>query len=43
MKVIFDKAAEYAKSLNMIVAITKAADGSVIINNDEVIEVKPVS
>ncbi len=38
----FDKAVEYAKSLNMIVAITKAADGSVIINNDEVIEVKPV-
>lgn len=38
----FDKAVEYAKSLNMIVVITKAADGSVIINNDQVIEVKPV-
>ena len=38
----FDKAIEYAKSLNMIVAITRAADGSVIVNNNEVIEVKPV-
>ena len=37
----FDKAVEYAKSLNMIVAITKSANGSVIINNDEVIEVNP--
>ena len=37
----FDKAVEYAKSLNMIVAITKSSNGSVIINNDEVVEVKP--
>ena len=32
---------EYAKSLNIIVAITKSAKGSVIINNEEVVEVKP--
>ena len=38
----FDKAIEYAKSLNMIVAITKAADGSVIVNNNDVIEINPV-
>jgi len=38
----FDKAVEYAKSLNIIVAITRAADGSVIVNNDEVIEINPV-
>ena len=37
-----DKAIEYAKSLNMIVAITKAKDGSVIVNNNDVIEVNPV-
>ena len=37
-----DKAIEYAKSLNMIVAITKAKDGSVIVNNSEVIEINPV-
>ena len=37
-----DKAIEYAKSLNMIVAITKAKDGSVIVNNNEVIEINPV-
>ena len=38
----FDKAIEYAKSLNMIVAITKAADGSVIVNNNDVIEINSV-
>ena len=37
-----DIAIEYAKSLNMIVAITKAKDGSVIVNNNEVIEINPV-
>ena len=37
-----DKAIEYAKSLNMIVAITKAKDGSVIVNNNEVIEINPI-
>jgi len=37
-----DKAIEYAKSLNMIVAITKDKDGSVIVNNNEVIEVNPI-
>jgi sugar/nucleoside kinase (ribokinase family) len=38
----FEKAVEYAKSLNMIVAITRSADGSVIVNNNEVIKVNPV-
>ncbi|MDA0967754.1 MAG: adenosine kinase [Proteobacteria bacterium] len=38
----FDKAVEYAKSLNMIVAITRSADGSVIVNKEEVIEINPV-
>jgi sugar/nucleoside kinase (ribokinase family) len=38
----FEKAVEYAKSLNMIVAITRSADGSVIVNNDEVIQINPV-
>ena len=38
----FEKAVEYAKSLNMIVAITRSADGSVIVNNDKVIEINPV-
>ena len=38
----FEKAIEYAKSLNMIVAITRSADGSVIVNNNEVIEINPV-
>ena len=38
----FEKAVEYAKSLNMIVAITRSADGSVIVNNNEVIEINPV-
>ena len=38
----FDKSIEYAKSLNMIVAITKAADGSVIVNNNDVIEINSV-
>ena len=37
-----DIAIEYAKSLNAIVAITKAKDGSVIVNNNEVIEINPV-
>ena len=34
----FEQAVEYAKSLNMTVAITRSADGSVIVNNDEVIQ-----
>ena len=38
----FEKAVDYAKSLNMIVVITRSADGSVIINNNEVIKVNPV-
>ncbi|MDC6447532.1 adenosine kinase [Alphaproteobacteria bacterium] len=38
----FEKAVEYAKSLNMIVAITRSADGSVIVNNNEVIKINPV-
>ena len=38
----FEKAVEYAKSLKMIVAITRSADGSVIVNNDEVIQINPV-
>ena len=38
----FEKAVEYAKSLNMIVAITRSADGSVIVKNDEVIQINPV-
>ncbi len=37
-----DKAIEYAKSLSMIVAITKAKDGSVIVNNNQVIEINPI-
>ena len=37
-----DKSIEYAKSLNKIVLITKAKDGSVIVNNNEVIEINPV-
>ncbi len=39
----FEKAVEYAKSLNMTVAITRSADGSVIVNNDEIIEINPVN
>ena len=38
----FDKTVEYAKSLNIIVAITRAVDGSFIVNNNEVIEINPV-
>ena len=38
----FEKAVEYAKSLNMIVAITRSADGSVIVNNNKVIKINPV-
>ena len=38
----FEKAVQYAKSLNMIVAITRSADGSVIVNHDKVIEINPV-
>ena len=38
----FNKTIEYAKSLNAIVIITRSADGSVIINNNEVIEINPV-
>ena len=38
----FEQAVEYAKSLNMTVAITRSADGSVIVNNDEVIQINPV-
>ena len=38
----FEDSVDYAKSLNMIVAITRSADGSVIVNNDKVIEINPV-
>tara|TARA_B110000196_G_scaffold147038_1_gene127270 strand:+ start:1715 stop:2689 length:975 start_codon:yes stop_codon:yes gene_type:complete len=37
-----EKAIEYAKSLNMIVAITRSEKGSVIVNNNDVIEINPV-
>ena len=38
----YSTAVEYAKSLNMIVTITRSADGSVIVNNNEVININPV-
>jgi len=38
----FADAIEYAKSLNKIVIITRAANGSVIVENDKVIEINPV-
>tara|TARA_B100001123_G_scaffold177000_1_gene202938 strand:- start:41 stop:820 length:780 start_codon:yes stop_codon:yes gene_type:complete len=38
----FEDAIEYAKSLHKIVIITRAASGSVIVENDKVIEIHPV-
>ena len=38
----FDKAVDYAQSLNMIVAITRSENGSVVVNKNEVIEINPV-
>jgi len=38
----FDNAVDYAKSLNMIVAITRSENGSVVVNKNEVIEINPV-
>ena len=38
----FDKAVEYAKSLNMIVAITRSEKGSIIVNKNEIIEINPI-
>ena len=38
----FEDAIEYAKSLSKIVIITRAANGSVIVENDKVIEINPV-
>ena len=38
----FDKAVEYAKSLDMIVAITRSEKGSIIVNKNEIIEINPI-
>ena len=38
----FDNAIEYAKSLNMTVAITRAEKGSVIVEKDNIIEINPI-
>ena len=38
----FEEAIEFSKSLNMIVAITRAAKGSIIVHKEKVIEVNPV-
>ena len=38
----FDSAVEYAKSLKMTVAITRAEKGSVIVEKDNVIEINPI-
>ena len=38
----FDKAVEYAKSLSMIVAITRSEKGSIIVNKNEIIEINPI-
>jgi len=38
----FEDSVNYAKSLNMIVAITRAANGSVIVKQDSVIEINPI-
>ena len=38
----FDNAIEYAKSLRMTVAITRAEKGSVIVEKDNVIEINPI-
>ena len=37
-----DSAIEYAKSLNMTVAITRAENGSIIVNEDKVMEINPI-
>ncbi len=38
----FENAIEYAKSLSKIVIITRAANGSVIVEKDKVIEINPI-
>ena len=38
----FEDSVNYAKSLNMTVAITRAANGSVIVKQDSVIEINPI-
>ena len=37
-----DSAIQYAKSLNMTVAITRAENGSIIVNEDKVMEINPI-
>tara|TARA_Y100001970_G_scaffold57759_1_gene73199 strand:+ start:7115 stop:8089 length:975 start_codon:yes stop_codon:yes gene_type:complete len=38
----FDSAIDYAKSLNIIVAITRAENGSVIVDKEKVTEINPI-
>ena len=38
----FEEAIEFSKSLNIIVAITRAAKGSIVVHKEKIIEVNPV-
>ena len=38
-----EESINYLKEKNIIVAITKAEKGSVIVHNDKIIEIKPIN